>query len=100
MVRKREATGDGELVLLEISSLGKLIAAGAVHSLTAVGREGGFVVEIQFRATDSPMAVLSTARGMPRLFGSLTKLAALLTRLGHPRFEVDATHYVLKGYSR
>lgn len=100
MALKKNSAGEIKLALLEVSPLSKLISAGAIHSLTAVGQQGGFVVEVRFRAADSPMAVLATARGMPRVFASLTKLAALLKRLGHSRFEVDATHYVPDGYSR
>lgn len=80
--------------LLQEAPLRELIAAGAVSSITAVGAEGGFVVEIAIGSRDQgAVARLASARGSARVFASLSTLAALLERLGYPRFEVDATHY-------
>ena len=37
--------------------------------------------------------MLANARGAARLFASLSTVAALLQKLGHPRFDVDATAF-------
>jgi hypothetical protein len=80
--------------LLQEAPLRELIAAGAVSSITALGVDGGFQVEIRFGSAEQGGAArLASARGSARLFASLSTLAALLARLGYARFEVDATHY-------
>jgi hypothetical protein len=79
--------------LLKEAPLRELIAARAVSAITAVGGDGGFVVEIRFGNEEGTPAVLANARGAARTFASLSTLAVLMARLGCPRFEVDATHY-------
>jgi hypothetical protein len=49
------------------------------------------VLEIRF---GDRSALLASARGNARTFASLATIAVLLQRLGHPRFEVDATNYI------
>jgi len=81
--------------LLKEAPLRELIAARAVSSITAMGTDGGFLVCIRFGDSErGAMAMLSSARGSARVFASLSTLAALLSRLGYPRFEVDATNYI------
>lgn len=79
--------------LLKEAPLRELIAARVVASITAVGGDGGFVVEIRFGNEQGAPAFLANARGSARTFASLSTLAALLARMGQPRFEVDATLY-------
>lgn len=79
--------------LLKEAPLRELIAARAVSSITAVGGDGGFVVEIRFSNEQGAPAFLANARGSARTFASLSTLAALLARLGQPRFAVDAAQY-------
>lgn len=79
--------------LLKEAPLRELIAARAVSSITAVGGNGGFMVEIRFGNEQGAPALLANARGSARTFASLSTLAVLLARLGHPRFAVDATQY-------
>jgi len=71
--------------------LRELIAARVVSGVVAQGGQGGFVLEIRF---GERRALLASARGNARTFASLATVAVLLQRLGHPRFEVDATNYV------
>lgn len=77
--------------LLQEASLRELLAAGVVTTLLARGTSAGFLIEI---GIGERMTVLANARGQPRLFASMETIATLLQRLGHPRFEVDATHFV------
>ena len=79
------------LPLLGEAALRDFIGAGAVTRLEAVGRSGGFDLRVHMGATD---ATLGNARGGVRLFASLEALTALLKRMEHPRFEVDASNYV------
>lgn len=79
------------LPLLGEAALRDFIGAGAVTRLEAVGRTGGFDLRVHMGATE---ATLGNARGGVRLFASLDALTALLKRLEHPRFEVDASNYV------
>ena len=76
--------------LLQEAPLRELIAARVVTGITATGGHGGFVVEIRF---GEGTGVLANARGAARLFASLSTVAALLQKLGHPRFDVDATAF-------
>lgn len=79
------------LPLLGEAALRDFIGAGAVTRLQAVGRAGGFDLRVHMGATE---ATLGNARGGVRLFASLEALTALLKRLEHPCFEVDASNYV------
>lgn len=79
------------LPLLGEAALRDFIGAGAVTRLEAVGRTGGFDLRVHMGATE---ATLGNARGGIRLFASLEALTALLKRMEHPRFEVDASNYV------
>lgn len=79
------------LPLLGEAALRDFIGAGAVTRLEAVGRTGGFDLRVHMGATE---ATLGNARGGVRLFASLEALTALLKRMEHPRFEVDASNYV------
>ena len=80
----------GAQALLQEAPLRELIAARVVTGITATGGHGGFVVEIRF---GEGTGVLANARGAARLFASLSTVAALLQKLGHPRFDVDATAF-------
>ena len=82
---------DQGVALLQEAPLRELIAARVVSGVVARGGRGGFVLEIQF---GDRTALLASARGSTRTFASLATIAVLLQRLGHPRFEVDATHYI------
>ena len=79
------------LPLLGEAALRDFIGAGSVTRLEAVGRLGGFDLRVHMGATE---ATLGNARGGVRLFASLEALTALLKRMEHPRFEVDASNYV------
>ena len=80
----------GAQALLQEAPLRELIAARVVTGITATGGPGGFVVEIRF---GEGAGVLANARGAARLFASLSTVAALLQKLGYPRFDVDATAF-------
>jgi hypothetical protein len=82
---------DRAVALLQEAPLRELIAARVVSGVVARGGNGGFVLEIQF---GDRSALLANARGSTRTFASLATVAVLLQRLGHPCFEVDATHYI------
>ena len=77
--------------LLQEASLRELIAAGVVTALVARAESAGFVIDI---GLGERKALLSNVRGQPRLFASMEAIATLLLRLGHPVFEVDATHFM------
>ena len=79
------------LPFLVEAALRDFIGAGAVTRLEAVGRPGGFDLRVHMGATE---ATLGNSRGGTRLFASLETLTALLKRMEHPRFEVDASNYV------
>jgi hypothetical protein len=72
------------------TALRQLITAKSVHSITAVGRDGGFAVSVRFGTAQQ---ILASDRHDVRLFPNLTTLAAFLARLGAQRFEVDVTGY-------
>ena len=76
--------------LLQEAPLRELIAARVISGIAAVGGKGGFVVEIRF---GERTATLANAKGSERVFASLSTVATLLQRLGHPRFEVDASQF-------
>ena len=76
--------------LLQEAPLRELIAARVVTGITAKGGDGGFLLEIRF---GERIGVLANARGAARLFASLSTVAVLLQKLGHPRFDVDATEF-------
>ncbi len=77
--------------LLQEAPLRELIAAKVITGITAMGGKGGFILEIGFGEGGG---VLANARGEARIFASLLTVATLLQRLGHPKFEVDATNFV------
>lgn len=76
--------------LLQEAPLRELIAAKVITGITAMGGKGGFVLEIRF---SEGAGVLASAKGEARVFASLLTVATLLQRLGHPKFEVDATNF-------
>lgn len=82
---------DQGVALLQEAPLRELIAARVVSGVVARGGNRGFVLEIRF---GDRSALLASARGNARTFASLVTIAVLLQRLGHPRFEVDATDYI------
>lgn len=79
-----------DAALLREAPLRELLAAKVVTSITAVGGQGGFIVEVKF---GERLGVLATSRGGARVFASLSTLATLIQRLGSPRFEVDVSEY-------
>lgn len=76
--------------LLQEAPLRELIAAKVITGITAMGGKGGFVMEIRF---GEGAGVLANSKGEARVFASLLTVATLLQRLGHPKFEVDATSF-------
>jgi hypothetical protein len=75
---------------LEEAALRQLLAAGAVSSITARAGTRGFGIQAQL---GEGQATLVNTRGTPRLFASLSTVAALLNRMGCDRFQVDTTGY-------
>ena len=84
-------TNDLAIALLQEAPLRELISARVISHVLALGKTGGFVVEIHF---GERKALLASSRGGARTFASLSTIAALMQRLGHPRFEVDVTNYL------
>lgn len=82
---------DQATALLQEAPLRELIAARVISHVIARGQTGGFVLEVHF---GERKAVLASSRGGARTFASLSTVAVLLQRLGHPRFEVDVTNYL------
>ena len=80
-----------ETALLQEAPLRELISARAVSRVIAVGRTGGFVLEVHF---GEGKARLASSRGRARAFASLSTIALLMQRLGQACFEVDASAYV------
>lgn len=78
------------LPLLREASLRDFVAAGSITKVQAVGRTGGF--ELQVHVGDAA-ATLGNTRGGTRLFGSIDSIATLLQRLGVTAFEVDIAHF-------
>jgi hypothetical protein len=76
--------------LLQEAPLRALIAAQVITGITAQGGKGGFILQIRF---GEGAGVLANAKGETRVFASLLTVVALLQRLGHPKFEVDATKF-------
>lgn len=81
---------DHATALLQEAPLRELIAARVISHVIALGQAGGFVLEVHF---GERKAVLASSRGGPRTFASLSTVAVLMQRLGHPRFEVDVSNY-------
>jgi len=78
------------LPLLREASLRDFVTAGSINKVLAVGRTGGF--ELQVHIGDAA-ATLGNSRGATRLFGSIDSIATLLKRLGVIAFEVDIKHF-------
>jgi len=78
--------------LLPEASLRELIAAGGVTKVEAVGRSGGFELQVHMGVA---VATLGNSRGGTRLFASVGPLIGLLKTVGCTRFEVDSTAYVV-----
>ena len=76
--------------LLREASLRDFVAAGSITKVQAVGRKGGF--ELQVHVGDAA-ATLGNTRGATRLFGSIDSITTLLQRLGVTAFEVDITDF-------
>jgi hypothetical protein len=79
------------LPLLREAALRDFVAAGAVTKVMAIGRAGGFELQVHMGTT---VATLGNTRGGIRLFASIGPLIALLRGVGWHRFEVDATNFV------
>jgi len=69
----------------------ELLLAGAINSVAAIGREGGFVVVIRYGSSER---LLASMRGGARVFPNLTTLATFLRKLGATVFTVDTDGYV------
>lgn len=78
------------LPLLQQASLRDFVAAGSINKVLAVGRTGGF--ELQVHVGDAA-ATLGNTRGGTRLFGSIDSITSLLQRVGVTSFEVDIAHF-------
>ena len=76
--------------LLQEAPLRGLIAAQVPTGITAVGRSGHFVVEIQL---GDGLALLANAHDEVRAFAALSTLASFLARLGCHHFMVDTTGF-------
>lgn len=79
------------VALLNEAAFRALLGAGAIESIVARGREGGFVLALKVGSSD---AILGNSFGKPRLFASANTIALLLKRMGRTRFEVDSTDFV------
>ena len=78
------------LPLLREASLRDFAAAGSINKVLAVGRTGGFELQVHI---GNAAATLGNTRGGTRLFGSIDSIATLLKRMGVIAFEVDITHF-------
>ena len=78
------------LPLLREMAVRGFVAAGAIPKMVAVGRRGGF--ELQIHMGDAT-ATLGNTRGGIRLFGSMESLIGLLQRLGVRTLDVDITEF-------
>lgn len=78
------------LPLLREASLRDFVAAGSITKVLAVGRTGGFELQVH---VGEAAATLGNTRGGTRLFGSIDSIATLLQRLGVTAFEVDIAHF-------
>ncbi len=78
------------LPLLREASLRDFVAAGSITKVLAVGRTGGFELQVH---VGEAAATLGNTRGGTRLFGSIDSIATLLQRLGVTAFEVDVAHF-------
>ena len=78
------------LPLLREASLRDFVAAGSITKVLAVGRTGGFELQVH---VGEAAATLGNTRGATRLFGSIDSIATLLQRLGVAAFEVDIAHF-------
>jgi hypothetical protein len=76
--------------LLRETSLREFVVAGAVTQVRAIGRTGGYELQVHMGAA---AATLGNTRGGVRLFGSVDSITALLQRVGVSVFEVDITHF-------
>jgi hypothetical protein len=76
--------------LLRETSLREFVLAGSLTKVRAVGRTGGYEVQVEMGAAS---ATLGNTRGGVRLFGSVDSITALLQRLGISAFEVDIAHF-------
>ena len=82
--------------LLREASLREFVVAGSISRVQAVGRTGGYELQVHMGtagAAGAAIALLGNARGGIRLFGSLDSITALLQRLGVSAFEVDVAHF-------
>lgn len=91
MEKPTSESHDQAIALLQEAPLRELIAARVISHVIALGQTGGFVLEIHF---GERKAVLASSRGGARTFASLSTVAVLMQRLGHPRFEVDVSNYL------
>jgi hypothetical protein len=77
---------------IDHATLVRLLAAGAVEELRAVGQPGGWVIALSYGRS---RAVLNAQRARrPRLFRRLETLVAYLATLGVANFEIDASGFV------
>lgn len=76
--------------LLREASLREFAVAGAITKVQAVGRTGGYELQIHMGAA---AATLGNSRGGVRLFGSIDTITTLLQRIGVTAFEVDITEF-------
>ncbi len=72
------------------ANLRLLISGKAVSAIRVVGGIKGYVIEAHYGAARS---VLANTRRSERRFASIDAAAALLKRIGAPRFEVDVTDF-------
>ncbi len=79
-----------ETDIIRENTLRELAATRSMHSASAIGRQGGYVVSVRCGAVTR---LLGSTRGSVRIFSNLTGLAVFLRGLGIAHFDVSSEHY-------